>query len=433
MAVTVGRAAALEVLRAVERGRRLDLAFSAEAGQLEERNRRWVHEAVYGICRLRGRLDHLLARHLHDDIENLQAPLLCVLRLGAYQLLHMTSVPPYAAVSQAVDLARSLRGGRRTAPLVNAVLRKLAEEGENAEFFPDPALDPAGFLSTWGSHPRWLIDRWLLRWSYDEVRRLVDAGNQPPPLTLLPLSLSVEEAVARLARAGIASRAVGSGSSAVEVTDGSPPIRALNALAAVVQDPGAALVAVYADPPLTALALDLCAAPGGKTLALRRRASYVLAVDRSLPRLRLLKANLARTGLSAGLVQALAERPPVREAGFVLLDAPCTGTGTFRRHPDARWRLAPSDPAKMAAVQERMLQGAASVVPKGGILVYSTCTLEPEENEEQVDRFLQRHGQFRLEISGSVAPKYLQGQRLVVLPQRTGFDAAFAARLVRSA
>jgi len=430
VAVTAARRTALEVLLSTSRGRRLDLALGAALGALPERDRRWVHEAVYGVARLRGRLDHLLDRHLRGRTR-LAPALRDVLRLGAYQLLYMTSVPSYAAVSQSVEQAR-LSGGSGAASLTNAVLRSLAREGEDPAHFPDPDDDPAGHLSTWGSHPRWLVERWLARWPHADVLSLVERDNRPPPLCLTPLDLSAEDAVARLGEAGIEARPVGWGSGSVELTGHASAGRALERIRAAVQDPGAALVTRYADPPEGARVADLCAAPGGKTLALSGRAAYVLAADRSLPRLRLLRENLSRTGVGAGLVVALAEAPPLREADLVLLDVPCSGTGTLGRHPDARWRLAPEDLGRLAAVQERMLEGAAHLVPIGGLLVYSTCTLEPEENQEQVERFLRRHRGFRVESTGAVEAGLLEGQALVVLPQRTGFDGAFAARLVRT-
>ena len=143
--------------------------------------------------------------------------------------------------------------------------------------------------------------------------------------------------------------------------------------------------------------------------------------------------NVVRTGLPVALVVARAEQPPIRHAPVVLLDVPCTGTGTLRRHPDARWRLTPEHPAVLARVQERMLEGAASVVPAGGLLVYSTCTLEPEENQERVDAFLERHPEFRSEPTNTVDPTHIDmAGRLAVLPWKTGFDGAFAARLRRA-
>ena len=431
MAVTPARAAALEVLRQVGRGRRLDLALGASARGLSPADRRWLHELVYGVTRLRGRLDHLLDLHVRGGLARPSSPLRDVLRSGAYQLLYMRSVPAYAAVSQSVEQARSV-AGERSGALANAVLRRVAETGEAPERFPDPAHDPIGYLSSWGSHPRWLVERWLARWPYLDVQALVEIDNRPPPLVIVPLELTPAEAVQELARSGIEAREVGRGSAAVEITGDATPTSVLSTVCAAVQDAGAALVGAYADPPTGARAADLCAAPGGKTLALTRKASYVLAADRSPARLRLLRENLERTKRRAGLVIARAEDPPLRSIDFVLLDVPCTGTGTLRRHPDARWRLAPEDVGKLAELQGRMLDAAAPLVPVGGVLVYSTCTLEPEENEEQVERFLARHKGFEPAPTGAVEPSLLDGGCLRVLPQHTGFDGAFAVRLRRA-
>ena len=189
------------------------------------------------------------------------------------------------------------------------------------------------------------------------------------------------------------------------------------------QDPGASLVVEYADPPIGGWVADLCAAPGGKSIGLAARGFPVLAADRSARRLSILRENVVRTGFPVAGVVAYAEQPPLAGVPTVLLDVPCTGTGTLRRHPDARWRMGPGDPAALAAVQDGILEGGASAVPMGGLLVYSTCTLEPEENQEQVDTFLLRHPDFRLEPPDTVDTTHLDAYgRLTVLPWRTGFD-----------
>ena len=428
MPVSPGRRAALAAVQASRRGRRLDLAFVQAVRRLDERERRFAHELAYGTVRLRGRLDHLLAAQLDRALDDVDPPLLDVLRLGAYQLLHM-DVPDYAAVSQAVELAP-----QRGAGLVNAVLRAVAKTGAEPSGFPRPETDFAGWLATWGSHPRWLIDRWLARWTPDEVRDLVRHDNEIPPITLLPIRHTVEEAVALLAAAGVAAHPVGHGTRCLELVHGTEPERALAVLPAIVQDPGASLVVSYAATPASGWVADLCAAPGGKALALAASGARVMAADCSAARLRLVRENAARTRLPVCLVVARAEWPPVRGVPAVLVDAPCTGTGTLRRHPDARWRLAPGDPAALAAVQEGLIEGAASVVPPGGLLVYSTCTLEPEENHERVEAFLRRHSDFRLEPNVTVEDTHLDAMgHLAVLPWKSGFDGAFAARMRRTA
>jgi 16S rRNA (cytosine967-C5)-methyltransferase len=213
-------------------------------------------------------------------------------------------------------------------------------------------------------------------------------------------------------------------------------LEALAAVPSVVQDPAAGLVVRYAAVPPGARVADLCAAPGGKALALAETAGYLAAADLGFGRLARLRENLRRLeGLPVGLVVADARQPPFRPVDAVLIDVPCTGTGTFRRHPDGRWRLGPEDLESLVRLQREILEAAASVVRPGGLLIYSTCSLEPEENEEQVDAFLNEHPEFELEppAPGVLDPALLDvGGRLVVLPQEVGVDGAFAARLRRS-
>ncbi len=412
------------------RGLRLDVAFADAAPALEPRDRAFLQELLFGTSRLQGRLDHLLARRVKGGLERLDPPVLEALRLGAYELLYMDGVPAYAARSQAVELATEA-AGRGAGGLVNAVLRRVAEDGDGPERFPDPEADPAGFLATWGSHPRWLVERWLARWSFEEVRALVEADNAVPDLHLVPLDREPGEAVAALAAAGIEAEAVEPGR-CLRLERGTDPVAALDVLPSIVQDPGANLVVAYADPPADGRLIDVCAAPGGKALALSRRASYTSAADRSGVRMGLVRQNVDRTGSRMGMVVADATRPPFRPVEAVLVDAPCTGTGTLRRHPDGRWRLSPGDPERLAGLQRAILRAVAPLVRPGGYLVYSTCTLEPEENERQIETFLTEHPEFSMEPTSAVPAPYVDGRGFLrVLPQRSGFDGAFAARLRR--
>ncbi len=200
------------------------------------------------------------------------------------------------------------------------------------------------------------------------------------------------------------------------------------------QDPAATLVTEYAAVPTGATVADLCAAPGGKALELSRTAGTVVASDKSFGRLQRLLANQRRME-SVNLLPFVgdARNPAIRPVDAVLIDVPCTGTGTFRRHPDARWRIKVSDIAVMSALQKLILRAAAKVVRPDGLLIYSTCSLEPEENDAQIDSFLSDNLNWILEPppEGSVPPELLDGGRLRVLPHRHGTDGAFAARLRR--
>ena len=378
-------------------------------------------------------MDHLIGLELHGDLEDLDPEVLEALRLGAYQILYMGSVPAYAAVSQTVELVRASVGSKPTG-LVNAILRKIDRGGDGPERFPDFEQDPLGYLERWGSHPRWLLERWLARWTPEEVRALVEIDNVPPRTYLVPLEQQPEDAVETLARSGLAAEAVGEGTRCVRLGDGVTPAAALAALPrAIVQDPAANLVVLYADVPEGTKVADLCAAPGGKALAVAERPAYTLAADRSESRLHMVRDNARRTGRPLGLVVADARRPPLRGVDAVLLDAPCTGTGTLQRKPDARWRLRSTSLEELVRLQREMLDAAAALLPVGGCLVYSTCSLEREENGEQIEAFLERWRGFRIESTGAVPARYRDDRGcLEVLPWRTGFDGAFAARLRRA-
>ena len=431
--VTQARRVVAQVLRTVSRGRRLDRALDEAATSLPSRERRWAQEAAYGAVRLRGRLDHLLNLHLRKGLSSLSPRLLDLLRQGAYELLYMGGVPNYAALSQTVSQVREA-AGEGAARLANGVLRSLQREGGDISRFPGFSQDPLAHLATWGSHPEWLVRRWLARWEPQDVLRLVEWNNTPPPLYVRPLRNSLAEARATLEEAGWNSREVGPGIPCLLLEGGTNPALVLRTVLGIVQDPGAALVTEYADVPDGTVVADLCAAPGGKALALASRGSYVLAGDASLARLRVLRENLARVGGRMDLVAALAQAPPFREVPFVLLDVPCSGTGTFRRHPDARWRLTQETLMRLVELQQEILDAGARLVPPGGHLLYSTCTLEPEENELQVKEFLRRNRGFALEDTGVVAKDFLAPDGcLVVLPQVSGFDGAFGARMVRRA
>jgi 16S rRNA (cytosine967-C5)-methyltransferase len=431
-ALTSGRLTALGVLRAVRSGDLADRALDRLGGRLAHRDFGWTQELVYGTLRLRGRLDHLLAQLVRGGPERLEPDVLDVLRLGAYQLLEMSSVPPYAAISQSVELARAA-GAARAAGLVNGVLHAL-QRGSAELSFPDPDADPVGFLASWGSHPRWMVERWVERWGAVAARSLVEADNTRPELFLRPVGIGVAEALARLAEAGLEAEPVPFAPDSVRLL---PPATAHHALAivpAVVQDPAAALVVRYAAVPRGARVLDLCSAPGGKAAGVADAAAFVVAADLSTRRLQRLRQNVARLGLAerVAAVVADARTPPFAPADFVLLDAPCTGTGTLRRHPDGRWRVGPAELAELVALQAEILDAAAPLVRPGGVLVYSTCSLEPEENEAQVSRFLHRNPTFTRAPAAELDPSLLDADgQLVVLPQRDGVDGAFAARLRR--
>lgn len=432
--VTATRVAALQTLRAVRAGDLADRALDRHGARLNPRDRAWTQELVYGTLRLRGRIDHMLGQLVRNGTASLEPDVLEVLRLGAYQLLEMGGVPAYAAVSQSVELVREAGAGR-AAGLVNGVLQSLQRRGAALDF-PDPEADPVGDLATRGSHPRWLVERWVERFGLEAARGIVEADNLRPELYVTPIGVAPDEAMARLAAAGVEAERSSVAAHSLRIAGDSSARAALDAVPAAVQDPAAALVVRYAAIGEAATVLDVCAAPGGKAVGLAGGGALVIAADLSPGRLRRLRENVERLGLvdRVRLVVADARFPPFRPADAVLLDAPCTGTGTLRRHPDGRWRMTPDDLAALVRLQAELLESAAALVAPGGLLVYSTCSLEPEENEGRVAAFLADHPEFELEPEpGAVDARLLSPEGyLYVLPHRDGVDGAFAARIRRA-
>jgi len=431
--VTESRRIAADLCADLRRGQLLDVAFDARVGPLDARDRRWTQELLYGMLRRRSILDSYLSERVKGGLVRLDPDLGDLLRLGAYQLLSMRSVPAYAAIAQTVELAKQ-RHGIGASKLANAVLRRVDRERDALTL---PRLtDPVDALALQHSHPRWLVARWVARWGAAETEQLLIANNTEPSTVLRPYGIVREQLETMLEDAG------------VDVSE-SPLLRdsiqlphgvSLTELGAFrkglffVQDPASTLVTQYADVPPDARVADLCAAPGGKTLELSRTASLVVAGDRNLHRTQRLLENLRRVeARNISSVVMDARHPAVREMDAVLIDVPCTGTGTLRRHPDARWRLRISDLAVMAALQRSILRAAAAAVRPGGLLIYSTCSLEPEENDAQIESFLAEGSDWQLEppAEGVVPASVLDAGRLRVLPQRSGVDGAFAARLRR--
>jgi 16S rRNA (cytosine967-C5)-methyltransferase len=372
-------------------------------------------------------LDHVLAGLSSRPIDSLTPGVLDALRLGAYQLLFLR-VPAHAAVSESVELARMVEP--RSAGFANAVLRRLQREGPPSE--PDPVADPRGWLTSAGSLPAWLAERWCAQLGPGPAVARARALLETPP-THVRLNPRAADAEAQLAAAGVRLRpTVVPG--AFEAEDGPLGPFAERGLL-YVQDAGSQLVATLAAS--EGLVLDACAAPGGKALLLADRGgpqTRVIAADAALRRLATLVRLCSRWGATNVFpLAADALRPPFASTfDTVLLDAPCTGLGTLARNPDIRWRLGPGDLARHARRQRALLDVVASLVRPGGRLVYATCSVEPEENEEVVGPFLAAHPEFEKDEFPSWAVTFRTAGYVRLDPTRHRGDAFFAARLRRA-
>jgi 16S rRNA (cytosine967-C5)-methyltransferase len=344
-------------------------------------------------------------------------------------------------VNEAVEFIKRIRGDK-PAGLVNAVLRNIIRNIDGIRY-PDPAEDRIQYLSVFYSHPSWMVKRWTDRFGVEETERLLMANNERPGLALRVnrLRTNPEEFLRRIEELGISA-------APSAVLPHFVRVKTLSRIGQMdlfrngmftIQDESAALPCELLDPQPGERVIDLCAAPGGKTTnlaELMQNRGSILAVDRYEVKLSYIRGSLDRLGLTivtlqvgdaATLDEALADR--------VLLDAPCTGLGTLAKKPDIKWKRDSSDIRKLAGMQQTLLNNAARLVKPGGVLVYSTCTTEPEENQEMIAWFLRAHPEFRLDS----AEKYVHrdvvgpGGFVETFPHRHSMDGSFAARLVKHA
>ncbi len=374
--------------------------FLASVGEgFDERDQGLLRELVLGTLRWLRRLDDVLVRASGRKLEQIQADLLPILRVGAYQLLFLDRVPAHAIVSEAVDQAHR-RSHRAAASFVNAVLRRVARQADLSEW-PVEEASLGRRLAIETSHPDLLVSRWLERYGEATTRQLLAANNRPKPMHLLAFR-------AKGGREMLAERLIDEGLT-VEPSRWSPlglVVRSGNPLRSesfqrgqfYVQDEVAQAVACLPRPQPGERILDAAAAPGGKGLALVALEPTVrlVAADLSVSRLSRLEENLRRLGVDARLAAADLERSPWRECfDRVVLDFPCSATGTLRKSPELKWRWSPGELARIAEQSVRLLRGAARSVAAGGLLVAISCSLEPEENEGAGERFLMAQGDFR--------------------------------------
>jgi 16S rRNA (cytosine967-C5)-methyltransferase len=418
------REVAHRVLGRVARGETLADALAAPAAErLDERERGFLHELVHGTLRRRGWLDHVLAGLASRPLDHVTPGVLDALRLGAYQLL-FTRVPPHAAVSETVELARRVEP--RSAGFANAVLRRLQREGPPPE--PDPAADPLAWLTTAGSLPGWLAERWAARLGPEAAVARARALLLVPP-THVRLNPRVPDAEARLRAEGVELRPTAV-PGALEAR-GSVATLAERGLL-YVQDAASQLVAHLAA--AEGLVLDACAAPGGKSLLMADiggSRALVLAAEVSRRRLATLVRLRSRWGAANVLpLAADALRPPFAPASFdaVLLDAPCSGLGTLARNPDVRWRLDRRDLARHAERQRALLEAVAALLRPGGRLVYAVCSVEPEETEDVLRPFLAAHPELEQEALPAWAEAFAEAGVVRTEPARDRTDAFFAGR-----
>lgn len=415
---------------------------------LAPRDRGLVTELVNGTIRMKKHLDWVLDLFLASKQRKLERKVYVILIMSIYQLLFLERVPSYAVINEAVEMTRS--EGKGASGLVNGLLRNV-DRNRGQITYPDPSRDQVSYLAVFYSHPEWMVSRWIGRYGYEDTRKLLAFNNQSPPLTVRVnrLKTNVSELAALFDEEGVKAGVgkIPDTSLLLESTPGPlSELRSYRDGLFYIQGESTMLIPLCLAPKPGSLVYDFCCGVGGKTTHLAELMGdrgKITAFDLYRHKLELLELNCRRLGIS--IVESrqgdlFDQVPELAEADAVLLDAPCSGLGVLRSRADLRWRKKEEDIALMSELQSRMLEQVARTVRPGGKLLYSTCSLEPEENEELVERFVAKHRDFEfvnLDEALELNPWLNTGGNaagngyLTVFPPRHQADGMFMALLRR--
>ncbi len=399
-----------------------------------------LFEIVHGVMRWMGRLDWILTGFYKGQFSKSVSDVKNALRVALYQILFLDKIPDYAAVNEAVEFVKKLQG-QEYADQANAILRNIIRSKDSIRY-PDPREDLVSYLSVYYSHPSWMVKRWLNRFGKEETEKLLIANNNRPFLALRVnyLVTNKEELKSLL--------------DSVELNYSEskilPEFIRLNNLTNItdweyfqkgyfsVQDESTGLPVKLLDPSPGMRVLDLCAAPGGKTAFIAdimKNEGEIIALDRFESRLKILEKNLLRLKVTNVKTISIDAMEYCDEIGFdrILIDAPCSGLGTLTKKPDLKWKKDLGDIRKIVNIQYNLLKKGSSLLKPGGILVYSTCTIEPEENIEIINKFLVENPNFKLVDASEMFPKELIDENgcIQTYSHVHGIDGSFAAKLIR--
>jgi len=438
------RGKAVKILNRVERmdaylDKVLDLELQSE--ELNEADRRLLTELVHGVLRWRGKLDYVLNGFYRGNFTKAETNVKNAMRVALYQIFFLDRIPQYAAVDEAVEFVKKLRG-EKSAAIVNGVLRSILRSID-AIHYPDPKEAPIYYLSIMLSHPSWMVKRWVDRYGFDQTAKLLEKNNERPPITIRvnTLKISVPDFLQLLEKHGIPYERSHYLPTFLRVehisrlAEFEPFQRGLF----TVQDESTAFPVLLLNPQPGDRVIDLAAAPGGKTAyiaELLQGTGEVIAVDKYESKVMMLRDMCARLALpNVHCMEGDAANLDIEPADKIILDAPCSGLGVIRKKPDSKWKREPEDIAKLADIQRELLENAARLLKRDGILVYSTCTIEPEENIEQIQRFLNDHPDFSIDDPSPFVPRqvlHLSGKYVETLPHVHDMDGSFAIRLKKS-
>ena len=400
------------------------LAKELRNSNFNDVDRRFCTELVYGTVKAGKSIDWIISQYINRPLKKIDPKVLAVLRVGMYQIFFLDRVPNSAAVNESVEIAKKINIG--ASKFVNAVLRSAVREPDKAKF---PTDDSAKSIALRMFHPEWLVKHWIDQFGIENTKKLCEINNTQPPLTLRTNTLKInrDELITKLQAQGInsiASKFVDEGIICNNVT-ALDNLKELQQGLCQVQDESSMLVAHELGPKPGEFIIDCCAAPGGKTThiaELMNNTGHILAVDIYEHKIKQIKSNAERLGIKIIETMQLDAREIgekfVGKADRVLVDAPCSGLGVLRRKADLRWKK-PEELKELPTLQLEILTSAAKAIKTGGTLIYSTCTLEHAENEDVVNKFMERHNNFKLE------------RMKTLLPHIDKTDGFFIAKLIK--
>lgn len=439
------RGIAVKILNRVDRtDAYLDKLIDIELkyGELSGPDKALLNEIVHGVIRWERRLDWILRGFYKGEFSKCIPSLKNALRVALYQILFLNNIPDYAAVNEAVEFVKKIHG-EKSADLVNAVLRNIIRTIKDSEIrYPDPQEDEINFLGTYYSHPNWLVKRWLKRYGREFAENLMKNNNERPKLTLRfnRLLTDRDSFIKNLESAELKFR----------------PSKYLDQFFVLlhltnitdwnyfqqgyfsIQDESAGIPCILLDPKPGETVLDLCAAPGGKSTfiaELMNDEGKILAVDKYASRIALMKKNIERLKIkSIKFLEADSETLEIDPVDKALLDAPCSGLGVLTKKPEIKWKKDSEDIKRLTNIQSKLINNAAKLVKVGGTIVYSTCTIEPEENFEIIKKFLEDHPNFELVTTHeNIHPDLIDENGCIsTFPNIHDMVGSFAAKLIRT-
>jgi len=437
------RAAANVLARVYGDGAYADIALAVEIEKVHPRDRALTTELVYGVLRRAITIDWIIDSFSSVKTKKMERAVLMALRIGIYQIYFLSRIPVSAAVNESVRLVK----GQKRKGFINAVLRKATGLKDNITW-PGPDADELTRLSITGSHPKWMVKRWLARYGSAETEALMEANLKAPRKTLRTNTIRItrEDFLRQLRGMGLCGKEGLYSPFAVDIESGALPPDIKEAGLCIEQDEASQLVAMLVAPQPGEYVLDACAAPGLKTTHMARMMNNkgsIIAVDRYAGRLRALNEIADRLGIS--IIKPLCgdskkgdflRSEPRGPFDAILVDAPCSGLGVLGRTPDIKLRRSLEDIKTISGTQKELLSNLIRFLKPGGRLVYSVCTIEPEETTEVVKWFLQNHAEISLEDAGGILPEdcrqlVTEEGFLKTLPHRDKMDGFFAARFRR--